>query len=510
MTLSRRDFLKLISLVSAAQVAKPLSIIEPIHRLAEPDAPNFLFLVFDTLAAAHTSLHGYQRETTPNLARMAERATVFHNHHAAGNFTSPGTASMLTGTYPWSHRAFHLHGTVDESRVGHNIFEVFARKGYYQLGYSHNDLVTSLLHQFKGSIDQLMRTRELGLATDQIADLLFNEDFTPAYLGEWQYFRRGKFPPSSLLLSWVHRLFRFGQKKGFERELKELFPVGVPNLNNFTFVLEDAIDWLKGAVHSLAKPFFMYIHLLPPHEPYRPRRDFTEAFRDGWTPASKPNHQLSPGLSPRELANQRRAYDQYLAYTDAEFGRLYDSLEKSGELKNTYLIFTSDHGQSFERGIHGHVTPVLYQPLLNVPLLIASPGQQARKDVYSPTSAVDLLPTLSTLIGEPVPEWAEGEILPTFAERAPDPERAIFSVEAKSNPKGAPLEKATISMIKGDHKMIHYYGFPKLVEDVELYNLAADPEENLNLFPLTPSKSQQMEDELAEKLWRVNEPFQKS
>jgi len=64
--------------------------------------PNVLVIVFDTLSAAHTSVDGYPRRTTPHLERFAERATVYHRHHSAGNFANPGTASLLTGAYPWS------------------------------------------------------------------------------------------------------------------------------------------------------------------------------------------------------------------------------------------------------------------------------------------------------------------------------------------------------------------------------------------------------------------------
>ena len=63
-------------------------------------------------------------------------------------------------------------------------------------------------------------------------------------------------------------------------------------------------------------------------------------------------------------------------------------------LDDTYVIVTSDHGEMFERGIRGHVTPTLYEPVIRVPLLIAKPGQREREDVYAPTSCVDLLPTL--------------------------------------------------------------------------------------------------------------------
>ena len=65
---------------------------------------NIIIIVFDAFSAYHISLYGYQRETAPNISRLAERAIVYHNHYAGGNYTTPGTASLLTGAQPWPSR----------------------------------------------------------------------------------------------------------------------------------------------------------------------------------------------------------------------------------------------------------------------------------------------------------------------------------------------------------------------------------------------------------------------
>ncbi|UCG22784.1 MAG: sulfatase-like hydrolase/transferase, partial [Chloroflexota bacterium] len=91
---SRRDFLKLLPLLPLMKVSWPHILPEERQLQQSPSGPNILVLVFDTLSASHMSLFGYDRQTTPNLARFAERATVFHRHQAAGNFTTPGTASI--------------------------------------------------------------------------------------------------------------------------------------------------------------------------------------------------------------------------------------------------------------------------------------------------------------------------------------------------------------------------------------------------------------------------------
>jgi arylsulfatase A-like enzyme len=69
----------------------------------------------------------------------------------------------------------------------------------------------------------------------------------------------------------------------------------------------------------------------------------------------------------------------------------------------------------FERGILGHITQVLYQPIMHVPLLIFPPGQKERVDIYENTSAIDLLPTLLEVTGQESSDWAEGAVLPPFS-----------------------------------------------------------------------------------------------
>src|SRR6185437_395897 len=73
-----------------------------------PNRPNILLLTIDALSAQHMSLYGAARPTTPNLAAFAQQATTFDRAYADGNFTTPGIASILTGTRPWTHRALQL------------------------------------------------------------------------------------------------------------------------------------------------------------------------------------------------------------------------------------------------------------------------------------------------------------------------------------------------------------------------------------------------------------------
>ena len=94
--ISRRDFLK-------ASGALPLGmgLASLLEQGGSPPASgdgrqNVLIVVFDA-CRYHLALHGYPRETMPNLNRHLDRAIVYHRHYAPADFTTPGTASLLTG-----------------------------------------------------------------------------------------------------------------------------------------------------------------------------------------------------------------------------------------------------------------------------------------------------------------------------------------------------------------------------------------------------------------------------
>jgi arylsulfatase A-like enzyme len=257
-------------------------------------------------------------------------------------------------------------------------------------------------------------------------------------------------------------------------------------------------------IDDLSQPFISYIHIFSPHAPYRARRDFIGNFDDGWTHIKKPHHAITEGESYETTEQNRVWYDEYIANVDFEFGRFLDHLEETGMLDNTHLIVTSDHGELLERGVKGHVTPLLYEPLVRVPLLISSPGQTQGYDIHTPTSSVDLLPTLLALTGQQIPGWAEGELLPGLGGEE-NAERDVYMLEAKSNSAFRPLSHFTLAMRKGRHKIIMYRGYEVFGKDVfELYDLETDPEEMNDLFPKESALANELKTQLIKKLDEIN------
>ena len=274
------------------------------------------------------------------------------------------------------------------------------------------------------------------------------------------------------------------------------------------------MNWFKSTLSNLPQPFLSYFHFMPPHAPYRTHRDFYNRFKnDGWLPQPKPYDLFSreADRNAERTFKKRSSYDEFILYVDREFGRFFDYLESSGLLNDTWLILTADHGEMFERGINGHTTPVLYEPVIHIPLMIFEPGRKTRTDVHVTTSAIDILPTLLHITGQKIADWAEGVVLPPFSESYPDDGRNIYALEARKNRKHAPLSIATTTLIKGQYKLMHFFGYEELGkggERVELYDIKNDPEELNNLYTKKPETSAELLNELKMKIIKENEPYQ--
>ncbi len=511
-TLSRREFLKLLAVLPPSVFASKF-MQAPVLPHQTPDAKNIIIIVFDALSAKNISLYGYKRNTMPNLSRIAEHATVYHNHFSGGNFTTPGVASLLTGTYPWTHRAVGLGTTIAEDRKRKNLFSAFSR--YYRLAYSHNNFVNSLLRQIREDVDYIKPQKDLFVRNNLAFDRLFPWDNDIASVTWERAAKRGTDGYSySLFLSEIYERYTQSQLK----KLGEDFPRGITRIGEDDyFLLEDGINWVKGRVTRIQQPFIGYFHFLPPHRPYCPRRQYRGAFDkdDVGYLINKPKHVFNQSgndnpISLNYQATQRQWYDEFILYSDSELGRLYDSLQGSGLLDNTWFIFTSDHGEMFERGIFGHRTPALFQPVVRVPLVIVEPGQRERRDIHALTSAVDLLPTLMRITDQQVPDWSEGEVLPPFSGSEPRPDRSVYAVEAKFSDPERPLNPASAMIVKANHKLAYYRGYEELGGMgtlFELYDLEADPEEMIDLYPSRPEMAVSLKDELLERFQQADKPF---
>jgi len=511
--LTRRDFLKLMALSSAgAAVSVTRPYVDPLH-IQNAEKPNILIFVLDALSARHMSLYGYQRETTPNITKFASHANVYHTHYSPANFTSSGTASLLSGLHPWNHRAINLGGLVRRDLADHNIFRLVGQE-YFRVAFTQNTWADLWLRQYQKDLDAHLPVTSFSYKTRRpMLSLSIPSDQTIAYyaFGDFMSYSPREFNPLPGSLS-LGSLGLFNELSTRTlAEPSEEYPFGIPSNEFFYYfhnneVFASVSDIIRNTLAPL-HPILGYFHLFAPHGAYCPRKEFVGIFPD-INVLNKPQHPLAiMELSIETLWEYRKHYDEYIADVDAEFGRMIDAFEKAGILENSYIILTSDHGESFERGEFGHGTYLLYDPVLHIPLIISSPGQQKRLDVFSPTSSTDVLPTLLSLAGKEIPKGLERHILPGFVGGREDFQRSLFAIEAKENSAFQPITKATVTLMKEGRKLIYYAGYPEYDEVYELYDLVEDIEETKDLYGEDTLTAARMKEELLEALAMANRPF---
>ena len=503
--ISRRDFLKIAGVAAASMLAaRPLLSLGS----AGGERPNIIIVLCDSLSARHLSLHGYPRQTTPNIGAFAESSTVFHNHYSGGNYTTTGTASMLTGMIPWKHRAINLGGLVRSEFVDTNPYTLLGTD-YQRLAFAQNPFADRLIGQYHQDVDRFLPPSSYSLQKKISPLRIFDNDRSLASIAIEDFLLpiQDNTVAGAALLGYLNKK-RILTSPGNQ---KITYRNGVPQ------VLEswDLISYLNEEIYqgiyselsrlvSEASSYFAYFHLYSPHYPYRPRNDFQKLFQnDGYAPVSKPVHRLAPGVDEGYLNSLNVLYDRQIAQVDDEFGRLIAKLEKDGILENSYLILTSDHGELFERGFFGHGDEFMYDSVLHIPLIIHAPGQTKREDVYSLTSNIDILPTVLSIAGRNPASDVDGQILPGFGGEV-DEDRPVFSMYAGENSAFGPLKKAVISMRKREHKLIAYLGYDNFDHAYELYDLVSDPDELNSLVSKDAKTLTAMKDELFAHLDEAN------
>jgi arylsulfatase A-like enzyme len=508
--ITRRDFLKLAALSAAGTV----STLTARSLQLQESRPNVIIILFDAMSAMHMSMYGYERETTPALSRFAERSTVYNAHYSASNFTTSGVASMLTGMYPWKHRAITQGGIVRRDMVPYNPYTLLGND-YHRVMFSQNFWPDRLVAQYYDQVDDFLPQTAYSMRGNTLvkswvgkdrllASIAFDEFLFPAQTDR----------PGSALLNYFYK-----SRVSYSIEDQKIqpgYPNGIPEVEGYNVYLNEQI--YKGVLTEILElrdkqPHFAYFHLFSPHSPYKPGGKFSRLFRnDGFTRQPKavtPEFATLYSESEESLLRKRAAYDRQIAQVDTEFGKLVDRLDANGALENSYLIVTSDHGEMFERGFNGHGGRLMYEPVLRIPLLIRAPKQSARTDVHIPTSNVDILPTILSMAGKEIPEAVEGAILPGFGGNENE-ERPIFSMAAWQNSAFLPITKAALAMRKGAYKLIVYLGYGGEADRIyELYDVKNDPEELRELSRDEPDVLSAMKEVFFSHLTDANRPFER-
>jgi len=239
---------------------------------------------------------------------------------------------------------------------------------------------------------------------------------------------------------------RYGLGRGFDWYQDDLAPDGGLEERRADRAVAHAREWLAA---ERERPFMLWVHLFDPHAAYQAPQPFSGALAD--------------------------PYDAEVAFVDAAIGSLLDSLEEDGRLKDTLVVVVGDHGEAL--GEHGEWThsTFLYGSTLRVPFLMHLPGSiPSGREVASPVSPVDLMPTLLDLFGWGHPDHGPGgrSLLGLMSGTVEDGDRMLYAESdyARIHYGWAPLRAVTTA----DWKYIR-------APLPELFDRRLDPGEEVNL-----------------------------
>lgn len=375
--------------------------------------PNIVVILGDDHGYGDISAHNGPHLQTPNMDRIAENGIRFTQFYANSSVCSPSRASLMTGRYP--------------DRVG--VPGVIRTHPENSWGYFSQDAVT-------------------------LPSMLKQKDYHTSIVGKWHLGLEPENHPCQRGFDHFHGFLgdmmddyytHLRHERNYMRkELEQIDPRGHAT-DLFT---EWAMEVIRGHAHS-PQPFFLYLAYNAPHTPIQPPDDWLERVR-----------QREPDASP-----ERVKYVALVEHMDAGIGRVLDTLEETGQLSNTLVVYTSDNGGQLDvgatngplRGSKGQ----MYEGGIRVPACAMWPGEIEEGVVNDDVAMLmDLFPTACEAAGVAVDHEIEGlSILPTLKGEEQDfSDRILYWIRKEGDQQFLGLDQHAVR--RGDIKLLHNSRMP--------------------------------------------------
>ena len=246
-----------------------------------------------------------------------------------------------------------------------------------------------------------------------------------------------------------------------------------------------AIEWLEQR-RTQDEPWVLSVNPLIPHFPLEVEQSYYDLYPTSEMdlPVDYPSEDDHPslqqlrdhfdgsGLDEDTLRRTRSAYYGLVTALDNYVGEILDTLERTGQMEDTLVIYTSDHGEIL--GDHGLWWKCcMYEQSVGVPLVMSGPDIEKGQTIDQPVSLLDVLPTMTDALAISAdPAWRGVSLLPVArGEQSPDSERAVFSEYHAHG-----VSRGFYMIRRGRYKYVYYLNGPN-----QLFDLESDPYEMQNL-----------------------------
>jgi arylsulfatase A-like enzyme len=453
---------------------------------------NILVLMTDQQRFDSLGCYGNRHALTPRLDRLAAGGARFENCYVQNPICSPSRATFATGLYPRNHGLWANGVTLPGGLP--LLSRALAAAGY-----------------------------DCGMVGKQHLAPLAGLDAEPRLDDGYRVYKWSHSPnhPSrhNAYHAWLQRHHPAVYKAAVldqprrpvegNNSSKTALPLDrVPVEAHYShWIAQEAIDFIEDETRPKETPFYFMANFFDPHHPFGAPDAFRARFDAGELPlpsgsiaelASKPSvlraySQRSyaghaPGFSEyseSELREIVASYYAMVALIDAEVGRILDVLEHRGELEDTLIIFTSDHGEML--GDHALMLkgPMLFEPVVRVPLIIHQPGAvPAGLCIASLVQSIDLTATILSAADVPGAFQTQGSDLMSLVMNPEMPWREWALSEYRDSGHAFSPPVHTTMLRHRNFKLVVWHGEPasSMPREGELYDLEQDPGEHCNLF----------------------------
>jgi arylsulfatase A len=349
------------SFLALALAASPLALAGP--------PPNVIVIFADDQGYGDLGAYGSQTIRTPNIDRLASEGRKLTSFMVASPVCTPSRAALLTGSYP-RRVDLHVHVLFPHSTRGLHPDERTIADHLREAGYA-----TGCFGKWHlGHHPEVLPTAQ---GFDTYYGIPYSNDMNhPDNQGKPPGGPEGMdrlwLDPESTLTQWNTPLLQ-------DEEIVEL-PVDQRTITRRC--TQKAIDFIA---ERRDRPFFVYLPYSMPH-----------------IPLYVPDEVRDP--------DPQNAYVNTIEHLDAEVGRLLDALDEMGLAETTYVVYTSDNGPWLSFKHHGGSAGPLrdgkgttFEGGMRVPFLIRGPGIPAGTVCDQLSASIDLLPSIASIVGHPLP-----------------------------------------------------------------------------------------------------------
>jgi arylsulfatase A-like enzyme len=414
---------------------------------------NLLIIVSDSLRADALSCYGGEANT-PNICGLAKDGVLFENTYSSASWTLPSSLSIFTGNYPYIYADLGM--AVDFLKLYKN----------QTITLDNIDKVGEVISLFRKINDkELLLAGALGKNGYDVKYEIDNNSIdSPA--------------PFLNCCNQLQGLEKFKEYKDLtENEINFIEEnIGIKNIGSGYKSIYSVLDYL---LNIKEKNFFTLTWISDPHEPYSPPEKFKKNINVEFSnlsekpefyelPFSQINQKLS-NSTDYDMFYLKQLYLKEVESVDERVGYLLKALEYNGLKNNTFIVFTSDHGEGFgEHGVIYHGNSV-YNETVQVPLIIAGPNIIKGERIKENISHVDLMPTIKDLMGVDCLYNAQGESYKSLLVGEKDFVKQRFQYVQGGT--------SSVALIENNYKLIINNN-----NATELYNLFEDPGELNNIL----------------------------